>query len=66
LNFEDKPCISDLKKLFKNLLTKKGFECDNKFDWITKKTKIPRGIEYEEEDQEEQDYKQKLKAIFDN
>lgn len=63
LNFEDKPCISDLKKLFKKLLAKKGLEMDNKFDWILKKSKIPQEITFEE-DTEEADYKKKLKALL--
>ena len=63
LNFEDKPCISDLKKLFKKLLVKKGLELDNKFDWILKKSKIPQEITFEE-DTEEADYKKNLKALL--
>jgi len=65
LNFEDKPCISDLKRLFKKLLVKKGMEVDGKFDWITKKNKIPQGIDFgEPEEEEEPDYKKKLKDIL--
>lgn len=64
LNFEDKPCISDLKRLFMNLLKKKGFENNSKFDWLTKTSTIPKGIEYEEAEEETQDYKGKLKALF--
>lgn len=64
LNFEDKPCISDLKKLFKNLITKKGMEYDLKFDWIVRKSKIPKEIGYEQEDNEDVDYKKKLKQLF--
>jgi RNAse (barnase) inhibitor barstar len=63
LNFEDKPCINDLKRLFKKLLAKKGLEVDGKFDWITKKAKIPQEIEFEEQE-EEPDYKKKLKDIL--
>lgn len=37
LNFEDKPCISDLRKLFKNLMKKKYYEYDYKFDWVLRK-----------------------------
>ncbi len=37
LNFEDKPCISDLRKLFKNLMKKMDYEYDYKFDWVVKK-----------------------------
>ena len=48
LLFEDKPCISDLKKLFKNLLGKKVDDPELQFDWMRKK--IPREITFEEED----------------
>jgi serine/threonine protein kinase len=64
LNFEDKPCVSDLRKLFKNLISKKGLEYDLKFDWITKKSKMPKEIGYEDEEAEETDYKKKLKDLF--
>ena len=65
LNFEDKPCISDLKKLFENLLKKKGLENDSKFDWLTKKNKLPKQIEFAEaEEEKEQDYKDKLKKLL--
>lgn len=64
LNFEDKPCISDLKKLFKKLLNKKGLEVDNKFDWALKKSSIPKEITFEEQDDEDADYKKKLKALL--
>jgi len=43
LQFEDKPCISDLKRLFKNLLKKKNLELDYNFDW-NKKSGLERGI----------------------
>lgn len=46
--FEDKPCISDLKKLFKGLLIKKGAESDFQFDWIRKK--IPKEITFQEQE----------------
>lgn len=64
LNFEDKPCISDLRKLFKNLLSKKGYEYDLKFEWLNKKPL--KTIKYVEQEEEEPDYKKKLKAIFDH
>lgn len=64
LNFEDKPCISDLKRLFKNLMKKKNYEYDFKFDWIKKKARIPQEIGYESEEEEEPDYKKKLKELF--
>ena len=64
LNFEDKPCISDLKRLFKKLLTKKGKEVDNKFDWIVKKPKMPKEITFEEQDDDDEDYKKRLKKLL--
>uniref|UniRef100_A0A7S3K6U0 Uncharacterized protein n=1 Tax=Euplotes crassus TaxID=5936 RepID=A0A7S3K6U0_EUPCR len=64
LNFEDKPCLSDLRKLFKKLLTKRGLEVDNKFDWIKKKGGIPKEITFEEEDEEDTDYKKRLKNLL--
>ena len=67
LNFEDKPCISDLIRLLKKLSEKKGYDKEGKFDWINKKEKIPSGVEGggEENDDEEPDYKKKLKEILD-
>ncbi len=64
LDFEDKPCINDLKKLFKKLLTKKGLELNNKFDWASGKVKIPKEITFEEQEDEDTDYKQKLKKLL--
>lgn len=64
LNFEDKPCISDLKRLFKNLLKKKNYEYDFKFDWIKKKSKIPPELPCDSDEEEEPDYKKKLKDLF--
>lgn len=65
MNFEDKPCISDLKRLFKNLLKKKNYEYDFKFDWIKKKSRLPQEVGYaESEEEDEPDYKKKLKDLF--
>lgn len=64
LNFEDKPCINDLKRLFKKLLVKKGLEHDNKFDWIRKKGGIPKEITFEEQEEEDTDYKQRIKKLL--
>ncbi len=63
LNFEDKPCISDLRRLFKNLMKKKEFEYDYMFDWVLKKSKL-KDLPYKEEDQEE-DYKQILREALE-
>lgn len=67
LNFEDKPCISDLKRLFKNLMKKKNLDFDFKFDWI--KTGCTKQISYEPDDDEEGDgvdknYVNKLKELL--
>jgi len=43
-------------------MSKKGYENDLKFDWIKKK--LPKEIKYEEGDEEETDYKARLKAVF--
>ncbi|CAI2371866.1 unnamed protein product [Moneuplotes crassus] len=65
LQFEDKPCISDLKRLFKNLLKKKNLEYDFKFDWIKKKAKVPPEIGYaDSEEGEEPNYRDRLKEIL--
>jgi hypothetical protein len=55
LNFEDKPCISDLRRLFKNLMKKKEYEYDYMFDWVLKKSKL-KDLPYKEDDETE-DYK---------
>jgi len=64
LNFEDKPCISDLKRLFKNLMKKKNLEFDYKFDWI--RTGCTKQINYEAEGEEDEDknYVNKLKELL--
>ena len=54
LQFEDKPCISDLRKLFKHLMKKKEYEYDYKFDWILRKQK------HKEIGNNTEDYKKKL------
>ena len=64
LTFEDKPCINDLKRLLKKLLSKKGLEMDGRFDWITKKSKIPQEIDYDDNQEEAPDYKKKLMDIL--
>jgi len=37
LKFEEKPDYTYLRKLFKDLMHKNGFECDYLYDWIIKK-----------------------------
>lgn len=57
LEFEDKPCISDLRKLFKNLMKKMDYEYDYQFDWVLRKKKKSDGIT-----RQPTDYKEQLKA----
>jgi len=57
LNFEDKPCISDLRRLFKNLMKKKEYEYDYMFDWVIKKSKLKDDPKYKGDKDEEEDYK---------
>ena len=64
LNFEDKPCISDLKRLFKNLMKRKNLEYDLKFDWIKSKPGETIDVKVDSEGEEVEDYKKKLKALF--
>lgn len=63
LNFEDKPCISDLRRLFKNLMKKKQYEYDYMFDWVIKKSKIKEPL-YKDDDKEE-DYKKILREALE-
>ena len=41
LKFEEKPDYNYLRKLFKDLMNKNGFECDYIYDWTSKKSGIP-------------------------
>ncbi len=63
LNFEDKPCISDLRRLFKNLMKKKEYEYDYMFDWVIKKSKL-KELPYKDDDKEE-DYKKILREALE-
>ena len=65
LNFEDKPCISDLRRLFKNLLVKKSYEYDFLFDWVSSRNTL-RHIRSggDDDDNDEVDFKEKLKAAL--
>ena len=45
LKFEDKPCISDLRKLFKDLMVAKGYEYDFMYDWVIRKTRPQEGLQ---------------------
>jgi len=64
LNFEDKPCISDLRRLFKNLMKKKQYEYDYMFDWVIKKSKLKTPIGGADDDKEE-DYKKILREALE-
>ncbi len=64
LNFEDKPCISDLRRLFKNLMKKKEYEYDYMFDWVIKKSKL--GVAPDKDDDgREEDYKKILREALE-
>ena len=41
LKFEEKPDIGYLRKLFKDLFYRNGFEYDYVFDWMVKKPNAP-------------------------
>ena len=44
LKFEEKPDISYLRKLFKDLFYRMGYEYDYVFDWMVKKPNVPNQI----------------------
>lgn len=54
LNFEDKPCISDLRRLFKHLMKKNDFEYDYIFDWVAKKSR-KKELALKDKDNDEED-----------
>lgn len=66
LKFEDKPSISDLKRMFKNVMKKKSYENDGEFDWVIKSKKLGIPITYGEEEGEDEDtdYKEKLRKLL--
>jgi len=41
LKFEEKPDIGYLRKLFKDLFYRMGYEYDYVFDWMVKKPNVP-------------------------
>jgi hypothetical protein len=57
LKFEEKPDISYLRKLFKDLFYRMGYEYDYVFDWMVKKPSVPGQItsKNEEDKQNEAD-----------
>lgn len=44
LKFEEKPDIGYLRKLFKDLFYRNGFEYDYVFDWMVKKPNAPEKL----------------------
>jgi len=54
LKFEEKPDIGYLRKLFKDLFYRMGYEYDFVFDWMVKKTpnNVVKGAEEEKKDEE--------------
>lgn len=65
LNFEDKPCISDLRRLFKNLMKKKEYEYDYMFDWVIKKSKLKDDPKFKGDRDEDEDYKAILRETLE-
>lgn len=54
LKFEEKPDIGYLRKLFKDLFYRSGYEYDYVFDWMVKKPNVPEKISNKlEEDKQE-------------
>jgi hypothetical protein len=50
LKFEEKPDIGYLRKLFKDLFYRMGYEYDFLFDWMVKKTVTTGGVKPGEEE----------------
>lgn len=44
LNFDEKPDYASLRKLFKELFIRKGFDLDYMYDWVYLKSKVSSGI----------------------
>jgi hypothetical protein len=53
LKFEEKPDIGYLRKLFKDLFYRMGYEYDFLFDWMVKKTVTSAGLKPGEEEKRE-------------
>lgn len=58
LKFEEKPDIGYLRKLFKDLFYRMGYEYDFVFDWMVKKQKVQPGIANDEEKKDEEENKE--------
>ena len=55
LKFEEKPDIGYLRKLFKDLFYRNGFEYDYVFDWMVKKPNAPeKMLKADDENKNEQ------------
>lgn len=50
LKFEEKPDIGYLRKLFKDLFYRMGYEYDYVFDWMVKKPSVPGQISSKNEE----------------
>ena len=52
MKFEEKPDIAYLRKLFKDLFYRMGYDYDFVFDWMVKKPQV--GIEAKKEEEEKE------------
>ena len=55
LKFEEKPGIDYLRKLFKDLFHRMGYEYDFIFDWMVKKQNPLQSIKSEEKEEEKKE-----------
>lgn len=53
LKFEEKPDIGYLRKLFKDLFYRMGYEYDFVFDWMLKKQNPSQSLKQDEENKDE-------------
>lgn len=53
LKFEEKPDIGYLRKLFKDLFYRMGYEYDFVFDWMVKKQNPSQSLKQDEENKDE-------------
>ena len=53
LKFEEKPDIGYLRKLFKDLFYRMGYEYDYVFDWMVKKPNMPGQIGLKSDDEKQ-------------
>jgi hypothetical protein len=54
LKFEEKPDIGYLRKLFKDLFYRMGYEYDFLFDWMVKKSSVPSQLKSGEEEKKDE------------